>query len=78
MIDDDNQQFLGGVASSKRAEAGALRAACRERSKLRKTATKPAEFSSPNRSTQSYCIVLLFWPCFTNCVRNRCLRQGSC
>jgi hypothetical protein len=34
-----------------------LRVEFSERSRLRKTATKPAEFSGPNRSTQSYGII---------------------
>jgi hypothetical protein len=60
MIEDDNQQFLArfsGGRRAKRTEARALRAEFSERSKLRKTATKPAEFSSPNRSTQTYYII---------------------
>jgi hypothetical protein len=50
MIKDGNQQFLGGTRfsgglSSKRTGARALRIEFSERSRLRKTATKPAEFS---------------------------------
>jgi len=65
MIKDDNQQFLGGDAvlggcRAKRTEARALRAEFSERLRLRKTATKPAEFSSPNRSTQTYYIISRF------------------
>jgi hypothetical protein len=62
MIEDDNQQFLGGGRGchrSTRTEARALQAEFSERSRLRKTATKPAEFSGPNRSTQSYGIRIL-------------------
>ena len=44
---------------AKRTEARALRAEFSERSRLHKTATKPAEFSGPNRSTQSYGIIKL-------------------
>jgi hypothetical protein len=63
MIEDDNQQFLGGERGchrSTRTEARALQAEFSERSRLRKTATKPAEFSGPNRSTQSYGIIFYF------------------
>jgi hypothetical protein len=65
MIKGDSQQFLGGDAvfggrCSKPTEARALRAEFSERSRLRKTATKPAEFSSPNWSTQTYNIINLF------------------
>jgi hypothetical protein len=61
MIEDDNQQFLGGGhgCHRTRTEARALQAELSERSRLRKTATKPAEFSGPNRSTQSYGIIKL-------------------
>jgi hypothetical protein len=57
MIEDGRHQFLGGTRfpggrRAKRTEARALRAELSERSRLRKTATKPAELSGPNRSTQ--------------------------
>jgi hypothetical protein len=53
MIEDGNQQNR----RAKRTEARALRAEFSERLRLRKTATKPAEFSGPNRSTQTYYII---------------------
>ena len=40
----------------KRTEACALRAKLSERSRLYKTATKPAEFNGLNRRTSTYCI----------------------
>ena len=49
----EGTRFSGG-RRAKRTEARALRAELSERSRLFKTATKPAEFSGPNRSTQSY------------------------
>ena len=62
MIEDGSQQFLGGVAvavsGGRRTEARALRAGFSEWSRLCKIATKPAEFSGPNRSTQSYGIII--------------------
>jgi hypothetical protein len=63
IIEDGNHQFLGGIRfpggrCAKRAEARALRAELSKRSRLRKTATKPAEFSGLNRSTQSYGIII--------------------
>ena len=56
IIENSNYQILGGMRFSggrrvKRTEARALRAELNERSRLRKTATKPTEFDSPNRST---------------------------
>jgi hypothetical protein len=59
MIEDGNQQFWEGRGSrrAKRTEARALRAELSERLRLRKTAIKPAEFRSPNRSTQTYYII---------------------
>jgi hypothetical protein len=50
MIEDDNQQFWEGTRLSLRV----LQAEFSERPGLRITVTKPAEFSSPNRSTQLY------------------------
>jgi hypothetical protein len=50
---------VSGGRRAKRTEARALQAELSERSRLRKTATKPAEFSGPNRSTQSYGIINL-------------------
>jgi hypothetical protein len=62
MIKDGYYQFLGGTRflggrRAKRTQARALRAELSERSRLRKIATKPAEFSGPNRSTQLYSII---------------------
>jgi hypothetical protein len=48
-----------GCHRSTRTEARALQAEFSERSRLRKTATKPAEFGGPNRSTQSYYIKII-------------------
>jgi len=60
MIEDGTSNFWEGrgYRRAKRTEARALRAAFSERSRLRKTATKPAEFSCLNRSTQTYYIIL--------------------
>jgi hypothetical protein len=63
MIEDAHYQFWEGrgsrgVVRAKRTEARALRAELSERSRLRKTATKPAEFSGLNRSTQLYGIII--------------------
>ena len=63
MMEDGHHQFLRGTRfpggrRAKRTEARALWVELSERSRLRKTATKPAEFSGPNRSTQSYGIIL--------------------
>jgi len=60
IIEDRTSNFWEGrgCRRAKRAEARALRAAFSERSRLRKTATKPAEFSGPNRSTQTYYIII--------------------
>jgi len=65
MIEDGHHQFLRGTRfpggrRAKRTEARALWVELSERSRLRKTATKPAEFSGLNRSTQSYGIITLF------------------
>jgi hypothetical protein len=50
-----------GCHRSTRTVARGLQAEFSERSRLRKTATKPAEFSGPNRSTQSYCINIYYY-----------------
>ena len=54
----EGTRFPGG-RRAKRTEARALWVELSERSRLRKTATKPAEFSGPNRSTQSYGIIII-------------------
>jgi hypothetical protein len=65
ILGGQDDQFLGGdavaVSGGRRTEARALRAGFSERSRLRKTATKPAEFSGPNRSTQSYGIIIFYF-----------------
>jgi hypothetical protein len=48
-----------GCHRSKRTEARALQAELSERSRLRKTATKPAKFSGLNRRTSTYCIIII-------------------
>lgn len=58
-ISDSGHPCLGGERAtdfSWQAMRAAIRA--RERSRLRKTATKAAEFGSPNRSTLTYYIIM--------------------